>query len=375
MDMTKLRRRARTALVVFGAWTASGVYAAVESHYRSLFTPKPIRWSAAFYYELSYAWWGALFTPAVLWLSRRYPLERRNWVRHGAMHLLGMSVFAITMMLCWTLVTGAAPGFAVYGDFTFARLLRSVSAGFDYGVAMYWLVVLVYHALVYHGRYQKSRVEAAELEAQLANAQVQALRMQLHPHFLFNTLNSISALVQEDPEAAETMIARLSELLRMSLDSSLAQEIPLSRELEFLNLYLDLERTRYEDRLTVEFDVDPEAREALVPNMILQPIVENAIRHGIAQRPAGGRISISAKRRASDLLLRVEDNGPGQPLQGWRGFREGVGLGTTRGRLEKMYGNRQGLELEPLAAGGVAVRIALPFVAARAEEVSAHATD
>jgi hypothetical protein len=360
---------------VFGAWTAAGLYATAESHYRTLLSGKPIRWGEALYYELSYVWWGALFTPAILWLSRRYPLERRNWARHAAMHVLGMSLFAITMMLCWTLITGAPAGFAVYGDLTFKRLLRSVSAGFDYGVAMYWLVVLVYHALVYHGRYQKSRVEAAELEAQLANAQVQALRMQLHPHFLFNTLNSISALVQEDPEAAETMIARVSELLRMSLDSSLAQEIPLSRELEFLNLYLDLERTRYEDRLTVDFDVDAEAREAMVPNMILQPIVEHAIRHGISHRPAGGRISISAKRRAGDLLLRVEDNGAGQPLHGWSGFSEGVGLRTTRGRLEKMYGNRQGLELEPLAAGGVAVRIALPFVAVSVEEVPAHAAD
>jgi two-component sensor histidine kinase len=375
MEISKWRRRARTVLVVFGAWSVEGVYATVELHYQSLFGPKPVSWGTAVYYELSYAGWGALFTPAVLWLSRRYPLERRNWARNGAMHLLGMSLFAVTLMLCWTLVSGAPSGYALYRGFTFKRLLVSVSGGFDYGVAMYWLVVLVYHALAYHGRYQQSRVEAAQLEAQLANAQVQALRMQLHPHFLFNTLNSISALVQEDPEAAETMIARLSELLRMSLDSSLAREIPLSRELEFLNLYLDLERTRYEDRLTVEFDVDPEAREAMVPNMILQPIVENAIRHGIAHRPAGGRISISAKRRAGDLLLRVEDNGPGQPLHGWHGFREGVGLGTTRGRLEKMYGNRQGLELELLAAGGVAVRIALPFIIARAEEVSVHATD
>ncbi|MDP8981547.1 MAG: histidine kinase [Acidobacteriota bacterium] len=369
-DITKLRRRARTGLVVFGAWTVSGLYAVVESHYRSLFFQKPISWSSAFRYEMAYVWWGALFTPAVLWFSRRYPLERRHWARNGAMHLLGMSLFAIIMMLCWTLVSGAPAGYVSFGEFSFPKLLRSLSSGFDYGVAMYLLVILVYHALVYHGRYQKSRVESAELEAQLANAQVQALRMQLHPHFLFNTLNSISALVQEDPEAAETMIARLSELLRMSLDSSLAQEIPLSRELEFLNLYLDLERTRYEDRLTVEFDVDAAAREALVPNMILQAIVENAIRHGISQRPAGGRISISARRRAGDLLLRVEDNGAGQPLHGWNGFREGVGLRTTRGRLEKMYGNRQRLELEPLASGGVAVRIALPFMA-----VGTHAAD
>ena len=227
------------------------------------------------------------------------------------------------------------------GSFTFTKMLRSVFYYSDMGSVLYVSIVLMHNAMDYYHRYQESMVNSARLQAELARAQVQSLRMQLHPHFLFNTLNSISALVQEDPEAAETMIARLSDLLRMALENPAAQEVPLSQELKFVNLYLEIERTRFEDRLQVEFDIDSDALDALVPYMVLQPLVENAIRHGIANRTASGLIQISAKRHGRDLFLKVADNGSGVPASRLLSLKEGVGLTATRGRLERLYGSSQ----------------------------------
>ena len=181
----------------------------------------------------------------------------------------------------------------------------------------------------------------------------------------FNTLNSISALVRSHPETAETMIARLSDMFRRALESTSTQEIPLRQELEFLQLYLDIEQARFEERLKVEFNIDPAALEALVPNMILQPLVENAIRHGIANKVANGKIGISAKRRGSDLLLKVSDNGMGLSPSGVLTIKQGVGLTSTKGRLERLYGSGQALQLEAPETGGFVARIVVPFTTAK----------
>ena len=241
-------------------------------------------------------------------------------------------------------------------------MFRPVASYSDFGGILYWMIVLIAVSVDLYGRYEKEAVNAARLQAQLAQAQVQSLKMQLHPHFLFNTLNSISALVRDHPETAETMIARLSDLLRRALESTSAQEIELRQELEFLRLYLDIEKTRFEDRLTVHFNIDPAALEAMVPNMILQPLVENAIRHGIANKVENGEISISAKKRGSDLLLKVADNGVGLSSSTVLSIKQGVGLASTKGRLERLYGVRQALQLEAPDTGGFVARIVVPFI-------------
>jgi LytS/YehU family sensor histidine kinase len=199
-------------------------------------------------------------------------------------------------------------------------------------------------------------------DEQLARAELRSLQMQLHPHFLFNTLNAVSAFVRTDPDAAERMIARLSHLLRLALDRVGVPEVSLEEELRVLRTYLEIEQVRFEDRLTVEWRVAPDARQARVPHLLLQPLVENAIRHGIAPSAAPGTIEIVAERRDGALRLAVRDDGVGPG----GGVREGVGLSNTRTRLRQLYGARQRLEVRGGPERGFEVAIELPFAAERA---------
>ena len=186
--------------------------------------------------------------------------------------------------------------------------------------------------------------------------------MQLHPHFLFNALHTISELIHRDPHAADRMVARLGDLLRLALEREAAQEVPLRQELEFLQKYLEIERTRFHDRLTVEVNVEPQVLDARVPSMILQPLVENAIKHGVTPRPEAGRVEVSAERDGRVLRIAVRDDGVGLP-EGWQsgGLREGIGLRNTRRRLEQLYDGQQRFELRNRAGGGVEALLAIPF--------------
>jgi two-component system LytT family sensor kinase len=214
----------------------------------------------------------------------------------------------------------------------------------------------------------REQARAAQLETQLAQAQLEALKMQLHPHFLFNTLNAVAALQLEDPETARRMLVRLSDFLRATLENAGVHEVSLSREVDFVSRYLEIERVRFPKKLAVEIEIDPGARDALVPNLILQPIVENAIRHGIAAKACAGRVQIQAGRRNGSLQLRVRDTGPGlngapQPVGGGH---SGRGLAITRARLERMYGAAACLSLRNAPGGGLEVEIEIPFAAAHA---------
>jgi LytS/YehU family sensor histidine kinase len=240
-------------------------------------------------------------------------------------------------------------------------LFRSIEEDFDTLALLYSVIVLLDLSFVYYRRYQQGLVNAANLQTQLAQAQLRALKMQLHPHFLFNTLHTITALVHEDPELAERTIARLSELLRLFLANSAIHEVPLGEELRILDLYLEIERTRFEDRLSVHFDVPPDLRGAMVPSLVLQPLVENSIRHGIGKRSAPGRICVSAERYDDTLLLRVVDNGVGLREAGMYSGQAGMGLAITRGRLVSLYAEKQSLILRDVQTGGAEVRITLPY--------------
>src|SRR5690349_6487011 len=207
--------------------------------------------------------------------------------------------------------------------------------------------------------FSRATEEREQLEARLARAQLQSLRLQLHPHFLFNTLNTVTALIGTDRHAAERVISGLSELLRMSLSSASEQEVSLARELELLAHYIEIQQIRFQDRLTVSFRIDPDARYALVPNLMLQPLVENAIRHGIAPRAAPGHVIVTAARRGNRLELSVVDDGVGEKAS--RDHRDGVGLGNTRARLLSLYGSDHRFEAGGATAGGFAVRIEIPY--------------
>ena len=207
--------------------------------------------------------------------------------------------------------------------------------------------------------FSRATEEREQLEARLARAQLQSLRLQLHPHFLFNTLNTINALIGTDRHAAERVVSGLSELLRMSLSSASEQEVTLAKELELLTHYIEIQQIRFQDRLTVNFRIDPDARYALVPNLMLQPLVENAIRHGIAPRAAPGHVIVTAEKRANRLELSVVDDGVGEKVN--RDHRDGVGLGNTRARLLSLYGSDHRFEAGGGMTGGFAVRIEIPY--------------
>jgi two-component sensor histidine kinase len=352
------RKRLRQAGLILAFWAVETVYAAVQLRYRTALLPKPYSWASCFHTELVWTSIGLILTPLVLWLAARFPIERRNLARNISIHLAGAALFASAIKVYWDAFGSSKRPEYLAGEFSVSRLLYSISMGFDAGFAIYWGIVLTVLAADYYRRYQSSLVESAQLQTQLVQSQLQTLRMQLDPHFLFNTLHSISELVHEDPEGAEEMIARLSELLRRSIESSGAQEVPLRDELDFLNLYLEIEKTRFDDRLRVDIQVDPGAAAALVPNLILQPLVENAIRHGISRRLAGGRIEIAARRRGERLELSVSDDGPG--FRQDRPLKEGVGLNATRGRLERLYGSEQTIEFADTGRG-VRVRILMPY--------------
>jgi LytS/YehU family sensor histidine kinase len=244
---------------------------------------------------------------------------------------------------------------------------------FDWEMMTYWAVVFLSHALDYHRESQERELTAAQLRTRLAEAQLQALQRQLHPHFLFNTLNTISALMHRDTEAADAMLERLSDLLRLTLDRVGTQQVSLKDELDFLRKYLEIERTRFGDRLQVHIDVEPETLDAAVPNLLLQPLVENALRHGIGPKIGGGRVDVSARREGGQLWLEVRDNGVGLPDDQMNAFHSGVGLTNTRSRLEHLYGDRHRFECRTPDSGGLAITIVIPFAPDMAPSITSRA--
>lgn len=333
----------------------------------------------------------ALLSPIIAWLSARFPLERKRLLVSVPVHLAACTTAVLS---CYLLLRpgpidrnpppgpgpqlrfrggrGAGPPFGpgmrpfdgqppdqrvppeerrrvfINGLIMFARS----------HVPIYWIIVSVVHAMAYYRRSEERERKAVELEARLADAKLQALRMQLHPHFLFNTLNAISTLVHKDPNAADEMITNLSELLRATLDSS-EQEIPLRRELDFLNRYLEIQQVRFGDRLRVEREIDAAALDGLVPVLILQPLVENAVRHGIEPQAKDGVVQIQARRKNDRLLLAVRDSGNG-PKE-YAKERQGIGLTNTRTRLKEVYGEEARLTLNSGADGGFAAELEIPF--------------
>jgi hypothetical protein len=359
---------ARTGLIRFaalaGAWTAYGLLCAWETHYWYSLTARPLSWAESLRYELTYAWlWGA-FTPLILWFCKRFRLERRVWPKNLAWHGLLMMLLAPLSKVGFEAI--AMPPDSPFLAFTWQKLFRSVESSFDTGALLYCVVVLLEHAMVYYKRYQASAVKASQLQTQLVQTQLQALKMQLHPHFLFNTLHTITALVREDPDEAERTIVRLGELLRLFMANSSVHEVPLGEELRVLGLYLEIERTRFDDRLRVHYDVPRDLESAMVPNLVLQPLVENAIRHGVGPLCGPGRILIQAEQEGDLLVLMVKDSGNGLPKEVKQAAASGngqggMGLRITRGRMESLYGAHQSLVLRNLVEGGVEARVTIPF--------------
>jgi LytS/YehU family sensor histidine kinase len=291
----------------------------------------------------------------VLWLARRFSFGRQRWPFALVVHVFVGTAISAAWAACHVFLDAYFVG--GLDGLWLSSVPRLIFVQLDKELLVYWIIVVVSHAIHYYQRYREGELRASQ-------AQLQALKMQLHPHFLFNALHSISALVHTDPEAADKMIARLGDFLRLTLESSAAQVVPLRQEIEFLNCYLEIERTRFRDRLTTRIDVEPQVLDCRVPNLILQPIVENAIRHGVSQRSAPGHVEVRAARAGSALRLEVRDNGRGLPegdaaAPCTKGG--GVGLANTRARLQRLYGAAYRFELSNLPTGGAVVTLEIPL--------------
>ncbi len=322
--------------------------------------------------ERGFSWWRtlleqamvwypmALLVPPILWAGQKLPLERRNWKRSVPVHLALTFCFdAVLTLSALSLFSLIEPLQREGHSLSFIFLSRFV-ARLPISFITYWAILGAGYAVEYYRRFREQQLQASRLQAMLVEAQLQALKMQLHPHFLFNTLHAISALMDEDVKAARRMIARLSELLRLTLENAGRQEVPLRQELDALERYLEIEQIRFQDRLTVQLRIEPETLEARVPNLILQPIVENSIRHGIAPLSDAGKIEISATRHNGHLELSVRDDGPG--IVAGEFGKDGIGLANTRSRLQQLYGNAHRLDIENVAEGGLLVKMTIPFV-------------
>ena len=355
-----LRRLGIAWAISFAAWFALDILVQAPSYsfYREKGMPVPWARFVADYCD-DVVW--AFFTPFILKLIAYAPVNRRSWTRTVPLHALA----GLIAGLLW-----AAPAQAsrlvigLYMDdpwltreVTPAAILRFAIMG----IALYVQVCGIGHGIYYAREYRDRDLSASRLKEQLAQAQLQVLRMQLHPHFLFNTLNTISALIHKDAAAADRMLALLGDLLRDSFQKIGAHEVSLKQEIDFLDRYLEIERTRFQDRLVVEKRIDPDSLDARVPNLILQPLVENAIRHGISRRAGIGQVEVSAHRDNGMLAISIRDNGPGLPNEDELTARGGIGLANSQARLEQLYGPAHRFELRNRPEGGLEVVLAFPF--------------
>lgn len=379
MRTTAARPRWRYAGYYFLVWTLFGLFLFSRDVTRRLYWNDPTRWEELLASWLVGSWVSAALTPAVVWLAQRFPIERRGWIRHAPIHLVCAVIFSILQ------ITGEAAILSHFGILSgpavssFHGLFQVLAVlGFHGNVLSYGAIVGIQFAVCYYQQYRAREQDAlrlelhtSELKTQLVHAQLNALKMQLQPHFLFNTLNAVVVLVrQQKGQQAEEMLGHLGDLLRGVLEDVESQEVPLRRELEYLQLYLAIEQVRFQDRLRVDFAIDDRVLDAGVPHLGLQPLVENAIRHGLERRADAGRIHIRAARVDGRLEIIVEDDGPGFAPNAAEG--RGIGLANTRARLHQLYGDEATLITRNRDQGGAAVTMALPYRVAEHDVPSAR---
>ena len=362
----QMHQRLRLVGVIWLGWTVAGLFYIVQDAVPRLYRGGSVPWKYVFVGWMAGMYVCAALTPAVLWLGDRWPIERR--FIYAGLHLPFSAVFSIlatTIEVPVLLLLGVFPAAEPPSVINGVKLF--LSWGIQGGVIRYWAVIVL--QAVYRSQKQTKireretfelKVQASELAQQLATSQLSALKMQLQPHFLFNTLGAIVVLIQQKKTAqAEAMVEKLSDLLRLTLEDVEAQEVPLWRELEFLRLYLSIEQVRFEDRLKVRIVPTATLSDVLVPHMVLQPIVENAVRHGLGQSEEEVTIEVAASSNNGSLTLVVSDDGPG--LLSGAAAHSGIGLANTRNRLARLYGDNASLTVEQATGRGVRVTITLPI--------------
>jgi two-component system LytT family sensor kinase len=355
---------------VFGAATLLGLFSTLQAYRLTVLTSKdPMNIEIGSLLVLNFAYWfiPAAFSPIIFGLIRRFPIDTERFKAvgvHVGAALVFTAIHATAMIVTRGFLWGTPPvGWSL-------ALQRTYLTNLDWLLMTYTTVVGFTYALGYYREVQARTVREAHLQTRLVEARLKTLQAELHPHFLFNTLHAISALVHTNPDGADRMISRLSDLLRITFDRSESPMVPLQEELEFLQKYLEIEQTRFQDRLTVRYHIDPDTLDAEVPRLLLQPLVENAIKHGVSPRTGPGLVQISSRVEGGSLWLEVKDNGVGLSGSARSQFNSGVGLANTRDRLECLYGEAHRIEFSE-GDGGLAVRLVVPLRHAAAETATA----
>ena len=337
-----LQRGRRWVLFILG-WTVLSLLFLPETYLYFLYRHEAIPLTGTLALTLVNSAIALSFLPGIVWLTRRYPFDQARWRRALLVHLPACMVFSLSYSWLYAGLCYAAPS-----------LFHMLFIRFHPNILTYWAIVGFTQAVDYFGRYR-------ERERQLAQAELHLLKSQLHPHFLFNTLHAISAMMHEDVKGADRMINRLSEMLRLVLESGGKHEITLKQEIEFLQSYLEIERIRFQERLALTLDVEPTTLDAVVPSMLLQPLAENSIRHGFGSHKNSGVIRLEARHEGNALVLRFIDNGKGFTAPNGLQPSHNLGLSNIRRRLEQLYGNQHELRIENPAGGGAIIIVRIPY--------------
>ncbi len=352
-------KKIRNGLILLGIFSLLGCFSTLQFWFFLSMHGDPVPISTIIFNAMVQWYLWALLTPVLGWITRIYPIRAASFGRDIQINLLFTCIIVLGKILVdesmdfafFTMPDRTEP----FWERFFISLISPKS--FVYCL-IYWSIMAVYYTLHYNKQLRDREIAASQLEAQLAQAQLDALKMQLQPHFLFNTLNSISSLIRLNVDAADDMITNLSDMLRYSLNNINIQEVTLREEMEFLHRYLDIEKIRFQDRLQTEIRVDPSVMKARIPSMLLQPIVENSIRHGISKQAAPGKVSIEAKRYDNNLEMTVMDTGAGFSENQ---NEEGIGLSNTRKRLDKMYNSSYSFHVERSPKNETIVKITIPY--------------
>ncbi len=352
----------RTFAIWLGVWTFVGLVFVGQNATQKFFTGDPTLWKEVGFWTMRVVLSAAL-TLVILWLGTRFPIEKRVWVRRISLHVLFSLCFGVVRtgleaVVFSHLSAGWGPGFEWAQSVSNAFKVLMIFA-FHQAVIAYWFILVIHTAIRYHERSLRLELNASELRAQVTQAQLAALKLQLQPHFLFNTLNAIMGMVRGgEAKQAERALSRFSDLLRAVLDDMDTQEVTLERELTYVRLYLSIEQMRFADRLSVRIEADPDVLDAAVPHMALQPVVENAVRHGIGCRVGGGSIEVRVTRVGGRLHITVQDQGAGPRVRSPAG--RGLGLTNLRARLKQLHGENGELRIE-CSENGANVELIVPY--------------
>jgi two-component sensor histidine kinase len=359
---TLTKTRTRRWALGFGFWTCMALLYAMQLYTgHEAGAARPVEFTMALRRgcEEWYVW--GLISIGILWLAGKVRIEPGRGWRWLLIHMLGAMAAEVAFVTLHAALLHGQTSILDSTVFTFGMVFQKEIHYWLFGMIIYWVILLAHQGWHFYQRFREGEQQAAALATELVEARLEMLRMQLNPHFLFNTLHTISSLIHEHPHDADRMVARVSELLRVTLDQTETQEVPLRQELAFLESYLDIERIRFQDRLSVEKQIEPGVESLLVPSLVLQPLVENAIRHGIEPREDMGRIEITARRVDGMLELKVTDNGPGLHENETAPLKEGIGLSNTRSRLSHLYGvGQHRIKLTRVPGGGLQVRLLIP---------------